>query len=258
MENKKGFIITIVILSIIIIGLSSFIVYDKKLFMPKKEETKTVINDVSIDLNALYQIGNTLNYLDNAFNDPNSNYFGYLYRVKRLNVEKMDMGAAIYASIYNELIESNTLQAIPEKKVKSNFEKMFGTSLSYSSTEVNSGEYYKIVYDPINKNYNYIVPVKNNYPTAGYITKNIKTSLEDNTVVVKRKVFYVEYTLDYNTAIIYKAADKQQKLGEINIANKELSSNEIISKYGSSLYTYEVTFEQKREDYIFSKIEQVK
>ena len=259
MENKKGLIITIVILSILVIGLASFIVYDKKLFQEKKENTKTVIDDVNIDLNALYQIGNTLNYIDNAFNDQNSQYFGYIYNTKKLTVEKMDVGAAIYATIHDELIASNTLQTIPEKRVKNNFEKMFGTSIKYAPVEIKSGEYYKIIYDPINKNYNYIVPVKNNFPTSGYMTKNIKTSLVEDTVVIKRKVFYVEYTIDYNTAIIYKTADKQQKVGEIQLINKELSASEIVSKYGSNLNTYEVTFKQKKEDeYVFSRIEQVK
>ena len=80
MENKKPTIL-IVLLILIVLGLSGYIVYDK--FFTKEEEEKqyiTVINDVSIDVNKLYKVGETLNTFDKAFGTNDTTYFGYLYK----------------------------------------------------------------------------------------------------------------------------------------------------------------------------------
>ena len=81
MREKKGPVVLIIILLIIILGLGGYIAVDKLILNKNDEEVRTVvtIDDNNIDLNALYQIGDTLTKFDNAFNDLNSNYFGYLY-----------------------------------------------------------------------------------------------------------------------------------------------------------------------------------
>ena len=73
-EDKK-ILITIIVLVLMVLGLGGFIVYDKVL--TKKEDSNpiiTTIGEKQIDLNALYQIGNTLDNFDKAFNDSNSAY----------------------------------------------------------------------------------------------------------------------------------------------------------------------------------------
>ena len=105
MENKKGFVITIIILILLLLGTVGYIVYDK--YFVKVEEEKeyiTVINDVSIDINKLYKVGEILNKLDKAFSINDSNYFGYIYNNKKLEVKDFDKNAAIYASIYSDLL----------------------------------------------------------------------------------------------------------------------------------------------------------
>ena len=94
MENKKPTIL-IVLLILIVLGLSGYIVYDK--FFTKEEEEKqyiTVINDVSIDVNKLYKVGETLNTFDKAFGTNDTTYFGYLYKNKIIDVREFDKNAA--------------------------------------------------------------------------------------------------------------------------------------------------------------------
>ena len=123
MENKKGFVITIIILILLLLGTVGYIVYDK--YFVKVEEEKeyiTVINDVSIDINKLYKVGEILNKLDKAFSVNDSNYFGYIYNNKKLEVKDFDKNAAIYASIYSDLVRSNTEQTISNDIVKNKYE----------------------------------------------------------------------------------------------------------------------------------------
>ena len=56
MESKKPFVITIIIMSLIIVGLSAFIFMGKVQEKREKEQKTSVINDIVIDLNAFYQI----------------------------------------------------------------------------------------------------------------------------------------------------------------------------------------------------------
>ena len=96
MENKKGLVITIVILILIALGAVGYIVYDK--FIAKSDEEKeyiTVINDASIDVNKLYKVGDILNTFDTAFGTNDSKYLGYIYNVEKLEVKDFDKNAAI-------------------------------------------------------------------------------------------------------------------------------------------------------------------
>ena len=84
--NKKA-IITIIILVLLVLGLGGYLAYDKiylKFF--DEESAKTTINDVTLDVNDLFDIGTVLNKIDNAYGDSNSTYFGYIYELpKRVN-----------------------------------------------------------------------------------------------------------------------------------------------------------------------------
>ena len=117
MENKKGFVITIIILILLLLGTSGYIVYDK--FFVKEDEEKeyiSVINDVSIDVNKLYRVGEILNRLDKALSTNDSKYFGYIYNIKTTEVKDLDKNAAIYASLYSDLVRSNTEQTITNEQ----------------------------------------------------------------------------------------------------------------------------------------------
>lgn len=262
MERKKGSLIIILFLLLISLGLGGYIAYDK-LIPKEEEETLTTIDDVSIDLTSFYQISDTLKKLDEAFNDPRTNYFAYLYKPKRLAVKDFDLGAAVYASIRSDFKEANSLLFIPEGIAKSNFTKMFGNNLKYSPSEVNSGEFIKVAYNPSTLAYDYIATLDTNIYPSEYVTISTKTILKDDKVIITRKIVFVEYVMaaGTNTAssvILYKDETKTKKVGELLLKNGKISPKEIISKYGSKLTTFNYTFEQNSgTDYSFKSIEKV-
>ena len=258
MENKKGFVITIIILILLLLGTSGYIVYDK--FFTKVEEEKeyiTVINDVSIDVNKLYKVGNILNAFDKTFAINDSKYFGYIYNVKILEARDFDKKIATYVSIYPEIIKSNTEQTISNAKIKNRYEYIFGKLLEYNPGSLDVGENIKIEYDETNKEYKYIAAITNNDHKNEYLAKNIKTKLKDDSVVITRKIVYAEYT--DSKATIYTDSTKNTKLGIVKLQDGEVSLEEVIGKYGSKLNTYEITFKLGSDDeYNFYKIERTK
>ena len=127
MENrssKKGYIITIIILLLIVIALAGFIAFSVMKHIEQEEKKATMLNGINIDLNAFYQVSETLERFDKAFNNPKSLYLGYIYTSKRLEAPKFDLGAAIYASMILDMAGTNLeVQFLPEPLVKSNFSK---------------------------------------------------------------------------------------------------------------------------------------
>lgn len=258
MENKKGFIITIVILSFISLAAVGYIVYDKFIKNnDSEEEYVNVINDVSIDINKMYNVGDILNKFDKAFSTNDSKYLGYIYNTKILEVKDFDKNAAIFASIYSDLVRSNTEQTISNEIIKNKYEKIFGKTLQYKPSSLDLGENIKVEYDTTNKVYKYKASVTNNDHKSEYLARNIKTKLKDDLVIVTRKVFYVEYS--GISAIIYTNSNKTTRVGTVKLKDGEVSLEEVTGKYGSKLNTYEITFKLGSSDeYNFYKIERTK
>lgn len=259
-ENKK-IIIGFGILILIIIVLLIYIIIDKKLSSEKIDQAeKTLIDDVKIDLNSLYQIGDTLNKFDSAFNDSNSKYFGYLYKSDSLLVKDFDKNAALYTTLYNDFIGSNIVQL--GATVKNKFAKIFGKQVSYKASSIDVGEHSKISYDEKLNQYSYSSTAINNVYSPGYIAHNISTSLEGENIFVTRKIFYVEYTNGGaigSNAIIYRDSSKNEKIGELKLRNNVLDEEEVIAKYSSKLKTYKYTFkQQKLDEYNFYSLEKIK
>ena len=260
--SKKPFVVTIIILLLIILGLGGYIAYDY--FIKDKDEVKvvTMIDDVNINLNAFYQISETLDKFDVAFNKPGTNYTGYIYNAKKIEAKDFDEKAALYVSLAKYLIPTNSDQTIVSGKVKGSFEKVFGDAKKYNPTSIDISNSEKINYDTNNESYNYTLqPTTNNYSST-YITKNTKTVLEEDKVIITKKIFFVEYNGSGNNATratIYTNLNKQQKLGEVSVKNGEANIDEVLGKYGSRLATYEITFiKNSDEDYTFSQIEKIK
>lgn len=266
MENKKGFVITIVVLVFIICGLAAYIYFDKVQQKRMQEEKESVINNINIDLNAFYEITNTLNVFDRAFHDPLSSYVAYIYGSKKLRASKFDMGAAIYASMISEMdVTNGTIQYVPETKVKYNFKRLFGENLSYQEDVVDSGEFYKVAYnaniEPVR--YDYIYPGVFNSYSEKYMAVNVKTSLTSDSILIDRKIFFVEYVPNAEGVItkanIYQRHDKSTKVGEVSLKNGDISPSEVISKYSSRLSKYQYVFKQEKKDqYTFYSIEPIR
>lgn len=258
MENKKGFIITIVILSLISLAAVGYIVYDKFIKNNNSEEEYVnVINDVSIDINKMYNVGDILNKFDKAFSTNDSKYLGYIYNTKILEVKDFDKNAAIFASMYSDLVRSNTEQTISNEIIKNKYEKIFGKTLQYKPSSLDLGENINVEYDATNKLYKYKASVTNNDHKSEYLARNIKTKLKDDLVIVTRKVFYVDYS--GISAIIYTNSNKTTRVGTVKLKDGEVSLEEVTGKYGSKLNTYEITFKLGSSDeYNFYKIERTK
>ena len=258
MENKKGPVIAIIILVLISLAAVGYIVYDK--FILSKEEEKeytTIIDDQSIDINKLYKIGNILNTFDNAFKNNDTKYFGYIYNDKKIELKDFDKSAAIYASMYSDIIRSNTEQSISNDRIKNRYESIFGKGLGYIPANADLGNNIKITYDDTHKIYKYTASIINNDHQSEYLARNMKTVLKDDLVIITRKVFFVEYSND--NANIYTDSSKVTKLGDIKLKNGEVNLKEVTGKYGSKLNTYEITFKIGSDDeYNFYKIERTK
>ena len=258
MENKKGFIITIVILSLISVVAIGYIVYDKFIKNnDSEEEYVNVINDVSIDINKMYNVGDILNKFDKAFSTNDSKYLGYIYNTKILEVKDFDKNAAIFASMYSDLVRSNTEQTISNEIIKNKYEKIFGKTLQYKPSSLDLGENIKVEYDTTNKFYKYTASITDNSHKSEYLARNIKTKLKDDLVIVTRKVFYVDYS--GISAVIYTNSNKTTRVGTVKLKDGEVSLEEVTGKYGSKLNTYEITFKLGSSDeYNFYKIERTK
>ena len=259
MDNKEGLIITIVILVLISLVSIGYIVYDK--FLAKndsEEEYITVINDVSIDINKMYKVGEILSKFDKAFSTSDSKYLGYIYSTKIIEARDFDKEAAIYVSIYSDLVRSNTEQTISNEIVKNRYEKIFGKSLKYKpNNKLDFGENINITYDETNKVYKYTASITNNDHKSEYLARNMKTKLKDDLVVITRKVFYVEYS--GISAIIFTDSSKTNRIGTVKLQDGEVSLEEVTGKYGSKLNTYEFTFKLgSNDEYNFYKIERTK
>ena len=260
--NKKV-VLTIVILVLLVLALGGYIAYDKIYLQYFNEESaKTVINDVPIDVNDLFETGIVIEKLDRAYGDSNSTYFGYLYELpKRLSkVSELETGQLLYAAMYDDMICSDTEQYISESKVKSNLNNLFGTNAKYKAGTVTAGTSYIFNYDETTKLYTYKIPAPTSAYAPAYIARNISTTIENDTILVTRKVFYVEYELSgdgktYSRANIYKARDKKEKLITLNLKNGVLSVDEVFAKTASKMKTYLYTFNLDVNGYKLYSIE---
>ena len=255
--NKKG-IIAIVVLSLTTILLATYIIYDK--LSPKEEEKDMTItiDNKDVMINDMFEINGIVNTFDKAFNDPTTNYFGYLYKTK-LYAKNFEKGAALYVSIYDEMEKSNNVQTIRESKIISNFNKIFGDNLKYERADLNIGEGYKTEFG-VTPYLAYIAPTKKNDLYAPeYIAVTTKTNMEEDKILLTRKIFYIEYeqdptTKEMKTANIYKSPKKEKLLGKVNLKNGEINKNQIIGSYGSKFDTYIYTFIYQKSKYSFYKI----
>lgn len=250
--ERKSFVITIIVFMLIILGLGGFIVYDKFIVKDNTDDKNTVINDVSVDVNGLLKVSKILDILDNAYNNNDSNYFGYMYKIKTVDAKNYDIKAAIYAVIYNNMIRSNTEQTITSDFVKNKVKEIFGSSLKYTANNLDAGDNIKISYN--DGKYIYTAPIPTNNLNKYYV-RNVKTELSTDSVVVTRKVFYSE--ANGNSATIYVDSSKKTRIGEVSLRNGEIDTKEVISKYGSKLSAYEYTFKYDLGEFYLYRIERV-
>ena len=262
-ENKKPVIIAFIILILIILGLAGFIVFDKFVKNKVVDEPNTVmIGDVEIRPEAFYQINNILNKFDKAFNYEDSDFYGYIYKSKRLEASKFDATTALYAVLKNEMISTTDVKIIPESIVKKDFEEIFGENLKYEPKTIEKNDNYYILYNQ-DSGYPYVSNDIVSAYSPGIVAINVRSAVEEGTIVVTRKIFYVEYTANeagvVTTATIYNDMNKQQQLGKVNVLKKGLNDEEVLGKFSSKLSTYKFIFKEnsKNNNFALYKIERV-
>ena len=259
-ESKK-MLIVIIVLSVLVLGLGGFIVYDK--LFKEEEKTRTVINDVSVDLSSFYNVGYILEKVDKANNNENSTYYGYLYKNNKIKIKNLDPSAALFMSIDSNVDERIKQQQIAETKVKYDLEKMFTNELKYSANSITAGEKYSITYNSDSKTYTYSNQNEAVKRSEEFKTSNVSTELKESEITVRRKVYYVEYKANesgvYTTANIYKSSDKKSLVGTVSLKNGTINDTEVLAKYSSKFNTYIYTFiEEKQDEYRLYSVERVK
>ena len=263
-KSKKPIIIAFIILSIIIILLVGYVVIDRMYFHKEEEKNTLVIGNVDLDVSSFYNIEDTLNNFDYAFNYENSSYYGYIYKSKKLLAEDFDKTATIYAALRGRIINSAEALYIPEIDVKDKFDKMFGKNASYEPQNIPAGEKYIINYEQEAKRYAYIAYEKTDMYKSGLKAINTQTKIEDNKITITRKIAYIEYIPEADGSVIsakvYGDIEKKNYVGKISVNKKAPDQDEIIGKFGSKLNTYNLVFKQnsKNNNYNFYSIEKVK
>lgn len=257
----KKIVIFIIFLILIILGLGGYIAYDKIYLEIKGKKVVTQLGEKEIDLNVFSNINETLYKLDQAFNDSNSNYFGYIYYNKKLNVKKFDEKAAVYLSMYDYINNYRGENTIDSKVIESEFKKIFGKNLTYKKADIKVREETYITYDSNTDTYSYNNDVDKELYSPTYITQNISTTIEEEGIVVKRKVFYVEYEKNETSIIahIYESKEKKKLIAKMPLKNGILNIKEVIGKYGYKINEYKYIFEEKSYDeYYLTEIIQEK
>ena len=259
MANNKIYGTVIIVLLVLVLGLGGYIAYEK-VFLTTEEDPMTSIGDVDIDLNAFYQISNTLNSLDSVFNDSSSSYFGQPYGQKRVLAKDLNDSLANYIALQGILLKTGKEQTIPGDVVKSRHNNIFGDNKKYMAKSIDDNGN-KINYLADSNSYKYTLTSTDEYYKSGYVTYNQRTSLTADKVIIKRKIFYVDYSTDTGVVVasIYKNNNKTQYLGKITLSKGVLNPAEVIGKYGSRIMTYEYIFTKEgRDEYTFYSIEQSK
>ena len=264
MENKKGNII-IIILILLVLGLGSFIVYDKIINKPKeKNEKLTKIDDIEINLNALYNVRDKMQLMDYTFDNSQSPYFGALNNIKKIEASKIDIGLALYLSLLPEMKENKILAYVPEEIIKNNFKKLFNDQLTYNVSVINANNFYAFDYNQSTGLYAYYTNLSFDRNLAKYISLNEKTEIKNDEIVVTQKKVFIEYTnispKSLATSInLYYDNSKAKNIGKLTLKNGIISEKELLSKFGSKMKTYQYTFKEKNEtEYYLQKIETIK
>lgn len=253
----KKLVLFILFLFLIIFGLAGYIAYDKIYLENNGKKVVTKIGEKDIDLNNFIEINETLSKLDRAFNDSNSSYYGYIYNNKELRINKFDEKAALYLILYDYLNNYRNEQTINGKIVEKDFKKIFNNNLEYKASDVKIKDDIFITYNPNNNTYSYNYDINKELYSPEYKVKNISTTIEEESIVIKRKIFYVEYEKNNSSIIanIYDGKDKKSLITKKTLNGNELNIEEIVAKYGYRIHTYKYIFEEKNyNDYYLSKI----
>ena len=257
-NSGKGFLIfLIIVLLCTSLGLGGYIAYEK--FFVKKEvipvkETSEALEQVKIDGESLLQVEDIINAFEYAYNDPFSDYFGYIYKNNTLKVKDFDKQAALFACLYPYLDESINVSYVANNTVKNKFKSIFGPDVEYAPNNVSAGGGYDIKYDPTISYFSYQRLGVGGFFHPTYVTYNESSTVSSDKIQITKRVAYIEYTNDHTSITIYPDSKKGSALGMITVSEGSFSPTEIKAKYKSSLSQYQYTFVKKKNGFVFDSI----
>ena len=262
-RSGKGFLIFVnIVLFICCIGLVVFIVYNKYFIIedntPVIKKTSEALEQVQIDGTGLLDVEDTINSFEYAYNNPFSNYFGYIYSNKLLKSSDFDEGAALFACLYPYLDESVNVSYVANNTVKAKYKSIFGPEKVYNPNNVNAGGGYDIKYDPINKYYAYQRLGVGGYFYPTFVTFNESSSISEEKIIIVKRVAYLEYNPEHTMINVYVDKTKSKAVGVISVTEGAFNPSEIKAKYKSSLSQYKFIFVKSKDTFVFDKIERTR
>ncbi len=259
MKDKRNCIIFILI--IIIACLLGIII---SLNNKNKINKEKVVENIDFNIEGFYQIGEDLKLFDIAYDDSYSDYFGYLYSSDLIEAKDFDIKAALYLVLYKELNHDGEYTNISSLEVEKDFYKIFGNNLKYQPMSFEAGRVFKFNYNEESNSYEFNSPGVGGVYFPEIHLKNISSVATEDSVIISRKMFYLEYVsnnsgTDLTKVDIYKNIDKKEKIGTMTINEQGVDEEKIFKKYNDKLDIYNFTFTKSDDgNYYFNKVEREK
>jgi len=296
MEKKNS--ILVVLLSLIILGLCSFLVYDKVI---KKEEKKEVIKQeepevvevLSVDNEQTKELYDKVSLIPFVNVKAYSNIWTYYFSRDKVLASEMDDKIKIFLGLRNideSNIESKTgdiIEGVPTSygmvdatKVKESIENIFGKDVKYKNQSLNetndkNPEWEFATYNEKDNKYTKINPQGG----TGYhmvYSKTIKATKTSKKIeIFKKFIFSSAENQEQNQWVLYKNLDEtyyksKGVTSEINVFDSSnsyfkdkittISTSEDATEYIEQGNTYKYTFnyDTKTKQYYFYSVEKVK
>ena len=127
-----------------------------------------------------------------------------------------------------------------------------------------AGRVFKFNYNEESNSYEFNSPGVGGVYFPEIHLKNISSVATEDSVIISRKMFYLEYVsnnsgTDLTKVDIYKNIDKKEKIGTMTINEQGVDEEKIFKKYNDKLDIYNFTFTKSDDgNYYFNKVEREK
>lgn len=283
-KNKFGIVILAGILVCIVIGLTSYIIYDKftskeelannNAIVDQKEEIKETITDLSLDDDIVKDL--SVKIIGIYTNQVGKRYNDYFYQKDKiiLETEPLSFKLSLAAeTIDDELFQTTTegydcndglcgISYIDEEKVKNAYDELFETNDTYSRTdfEVNTcRDTYK--WSDENNRYEATIPGGCGGTSFGGTISKLgyaKQVVIGDTEKIELYEYFAYEKPSFDSDIINYYSDyKRENL--IDSTTEVYNNDEFFDKFSDKVGIYKYTFEKdKNNKYIFATVEKIK
>lgn len=268
-KGRGGLIATIVILTLLLIGACTFIVYDK-FVADHSNPTKEVKEDSVVTEDEEKQVVETAISIDDPkirhamapFHNSSIDFgsmpdlFGYFYSKDKITINDIPNSTIVKLAIADYYTDDYTGISTPTEgalsilDVKVNVQKAFGTNIKYTDESVDV-LCSRFVLNPANNVYDVQLGGCGGVGIPNYKYKVVKATETDETLTIYEKVGYVEAYSKSDGSLgskIYTNADKTNPVGDYEGE---------IDQFLDKLDSYKWTFKKEGSNYIFKSVEKV-